>query len=136
MANSFNKIGHDLTAEYSDAIALHGPHSSEAKTVRDAHVDDADFLAFADSIDRIKESIGGSGIDYPAGTFQGLTHELIERYSDAVALHGPDSSQAKQVRENNAKNQTFITFANSIDEIKKTIGGAGMDRVVPQHDDR
>jgi hypothetical protein len=51
---------------YSNAVGRHGPDSEEAKRVRAAHADDAEFQEYADALDRIKRHLGGSGIDYPA----------------------------------------------------------------------
>ena len=50
-----------------------------------------------------------------------LDHTLIEEYCDTLARNGVDSPQAQAVRDSNAGNPEFVTFADSIDKVKKTL---------------
>ena len=52
-----------LVAKYSNAVGRYGPDSEQAKQVRADHADDAEFLQYADALDRVKRHLGGSGID-------------------------------------------------------------------------
>ena len=58
---------------------------------------------------------------------QMLPYELTTAYSNAVAKYGPDSSQARDIRAANAGNADFSVFADSVDEIKRLVGGSGID---------
>jgi hypothetical protein len=50
-----------------------------------------------------------------------LPSELIIRYSDAVAVHGPGSPEAEEVRRENANNPVFLAFAKTIDRVKRAV---------------
>lgn len=50
-----------------------------------------------------------------------LDHTLIEEYCDALAKYGVDSSQAQAVRGANTGNTEFVSFADSIDKVKRTL---------------
>jgi hypothetical protein len=55
---------------------------------------------------------------------------LVAKYSDAVSRHGPDSTPARDIRRENSDNQYFLDFADSLDAVKRRLGGSGMDRPV------
>lgn len=50
-----------------------------------------------------------------------LDHTLIEEYCDALAIHGVDSPQAQAVRDANSGNAKFVSFADSIDKVKRML---------------
>jgi hypothetical protein len=52
-----------LISVYADAVGRYGPDSDEVHRLRDWHADNAEFLNYADALDRIKRNLGGSGID-------------------------------------------------------------------------
>ena len=54
-----------------------------------------------------------------------LDHTLIEEYCDALAQHGVDSPQAREVRESNPGNAEFVAFADSIDKVKSALTSSG-----------
>jgi hypothetical protein len=57
-----------------------------------------------------------------------LDHTLIEDYCDTVAIYGIDSPQSQAVRDVNSGNTEFVSFADSIDRVKRAITG---DKVEP-----
>jgi uncharacterized protein (DUF4213/DUF364 family) len=52
---------------------------------------------------------------------------LVEQYANAVGRYGPDSPQALSIRQENAENEEFLKFADSMDRIKRAVGGSGID---------
>lgn len=50
-----------LVAEYSNAVGRYGPSSPEVLRIREAYADNAEFLDYADALDRIKRHLGGKG---------------------------------------------------------------------------
>ena len=52
-----------LVAEYSNAVGRYGPDSEQVRRIRAAHADNAEFLQYADALDRVKRHLGGSGMD-------------------------------------------------------------------------
>ena len=63
MARVIQKTIFQLVAEYSDAVGRFGPDSPEVWQIRSLHADNAEFLGYADALDRIKRHLGGSGIE-------------------------------------------------------------------------
>lgn len=55
----------EQVSRYSNAVGRHGPGSPEAEAVRADYPGDAAFGEFADSLDRLKRRLGGSGVDWP-----------------------------------------------------------------------
>lgn len=53
-------------AEYANTVGRYGPDSEEARRVRKAYIHDDEFLEYVAALDRVKEHIGGSGMDEPA----------------------------------------------------------------------
>lgn len=51
-----------LVATYADALGRHGPDSPQVRTIRDLNAANAEFLDYADALDRVKRSLGGSGM--------------------------------------------------------------------------
>ncbi|MBW2561781.1 MAG: hypothetical protein JRE40_13130 [Deltaproteobacteria bacterium] len=47
-------VSHALIEEYADAVAIHGVGSSQAQAIRELHAQNTEFLAFANSMDRLK----------------------------------------------------------------------------------
>ena len=48
---------HELVKAYADAVARHGANSQQALKIRDENADNAEFVAFAHSLVRIRESL-------------------------------------------------------------------------------
>ena len=48
---------HQMIAEYSDAVAQNGIASVEAKAIRDRNASNKEFLAYADSVDKLRRML-------------------------------------------------------------------------------
>jgi hypothetical protein len=53
-----------------------------------------------------------------------LPYKLIEQYSDAVAVHGPNAEAAWVIRRANEGNRKFMKFADAIDTVKRAASSA------------
>jgi dUTPase len=53
---------YQLIGEYSNAVGRYGPDSDQVRQIRAIHVDNKEFLEYADALDRIKRRLGGSGM--------------------------------------------------------------------------
>lgn len=51
------------------------------------------------------------------------TDELIEEYAGAVQIHGPDSVEARRIREENDADAEFAVLADALYRIRKKIPG-------------
>ena len=52
-----------------------------------------------------------------------VADKLLEEYSNAVALGGPESPKAKAIREANSMNPEFAKYAAAIDKLKRAVSG-------------
>lgn len=64
MAKTTTKTIYELVGEYSSAVGRYGPGSQQTTAIRVANSENAEFIELADALDRIKEELGGRGIDY------------------------------------------------------------------------
>lgn len=51
-----------MVGAYANAVGVHGPGSPETIAIREAHADNAEFLGYADALDRIKLNLRGKGM--------------------------------------------------------------------------
>lgn len=66
MAKVIQKTIVQLIAEYANAVGRYGPDTDPVRQLRAEHADNAEFLEYADALDRIKRHLGGSGMDKQA----------------------------------------------------------------------
>lgn len=71
-------LDHTLIEEYCDALAKYGVNSLQAQAVRDSNAGDTEFVAFADSIDKVKRTL-------TSGTGRTLVHEASPSKSSEKA---------------------------------------------------
>lgn len=71
MPKTIEKTFVQLVAEYANAVGKFGPESEQVLRLRAIHAHDLEFLDYANSLDRIKRHLGGSGIDKPTNTSLG-----------------------------------------------------------------
>ena len=69
----------ELVELYSNAVGRYGPDSPEALAIRRKYADSEEFREFADSIDRIKRALRGSGIDTKATDVESQSPVPTER---------------------------------------------------------
>jgi hypothetical protein len=55
-------------------------------------------------------------------------YRLVSEYSNAVGANGPDSPQAKAIREAHADDREFLAYANAVDRIPWQPSGKGMEK--------
>ena len=77
---------HEIIERYSDSISVNGTSSLEAADIRRMHSHDMRFLAFADSVDRMKEAVD-------RGNTEALLQGMIARY---VELFGTDGAEQQE----------------------------------------
>ena len=59
---------YSLYTQYSTVVGRSGPASDEAHQLRREHVDDREFVEYANAIDALKRAVGGRGMEpQPAG---------------------------------------------------------------------
>jgi hypothetical protein len=63
MAKVMQETIFQLVAKYSNAVGRYGPDSDQVRRIRAAHPKNAEFLEYADALDRIKRHLGGSGME-------------------------------------------------------------------------
>ena len=50
-------------------------------------------------------------------------YQLVGEYANALGLYGPDSPEARQLKEANAGNQEFLEYADALDRVKRHLKG-------------
>jgi hypothetical protein len=55
-----------LVATYANALGRYGPDDPKVRQMRQDNAGHLAFLDYADALDKVKRTLGGSGIDYPA----------------------------------------------------------------------
>lgn len=61
------RVPQELTDRYALAVSRYGPLSPQVQEIRQANAGNEDFLMVADALDRLKRSVGGSGVDWKYG---------------------------------------------------------------------
>lgn len=60
-------------------------------------------------------------------------YQLVGEYANAVGRHGPDSDQVRRFRTRHASNAELMEYADSLDRIKRHLGGSGMTKKGKPH---
>lgn len=56
---------------------------------------------------------------------------LVGRYFNVIGKQGPDCPEAREIRQAHSDWPEFLQRADTLDELKRSVGGCGCDAEVP-----